>query len=103
MNQLETLKEKIENPDFTLDNLQEEMPELKAQWHFDQRISIPILRKIIANYEELDKEDIKEMYCNPDFFDEEYDIQENQATIDKIISLIQYWKYQNHIGILVTE
>ena len=41
----------------------------------------------MANYEELDTEDIQEMYCNPDFFDEEYDIQDNKASINGVFNV----------------
>ena len=81
------------NPNFSLDNLKAKIPELKAQWSFDERLTIPILRKLIDRYDELDIDDLKEMYCNPDFFDQKYDVQDNESTIEKIIELIQYWKY----------
>ena len=81
------------NPNFSLDNLKAKIPELKAQWSFDERLTIPILRKLIDKYDELDIDDLKEMYCNPDFFDQEYDVHDNESTLEKIIELIQYWKY----------
>jgi hypothetical protein len=94
MSSIDNLKGIIDdNPDFSLDNLKEEIPELKAQWSFDERITIPILRKLIGKYDELDNDDLLELYCNPDFFDIDYDVQDNEATIEKIIELIQYWKY----------
>ena len=98
---IDDLKAILENnPNFTLDNLKEIIPKT---WSFEQRITIPILRKLISRYDELDIEDVHEMYLNSDFFDEEYNIQNNEATIEKIISLIQYWKYEKMINIYIRE
>jgi hypothetical protein len=80
------------NPKFSLDNLKAEIPELQREWCFDERLTMPILRKIMNKYPELDMEDLKEMYLNPDFFDQEFDVQDNKKTIEKYISLIEYWK-----------
>ena len=90
---IDDLKNLLENPSFTLDNLREAIPELKSQKSFDDKLTIPILRKIMNKYPQLDMDDLKEMYLNPDFFDEEYDVQDNEETIEKYISLIEYWKY----------
>jgi hypothetical protein len=90
---IDDLKNLLENPSFTLDNLRDAIPELKSQKSFDDKLTIQILRKLIDRYDELDIDDLKEMYCNPDFFDQEYDVQDNESTIEKIIELIQYWKY----------
>ena len=103
MNDIDELKNLLDIPSFTLDNLRALITEPKSLWSFDDRLTIPILRKIISRYPELDMKDVKEMYLNPDFFDEEFDVQNNEATIEKIISLIQYWKYENHVGIFVVE
>jgi len=83
------------NPNFTLENLKEEIPDLSKEWSFDDRLSIPILRKIMNKYPQLDMDDLKEMYLNPDFFDEEYQVKDDNATVQKYISLIEYWKYVN--------
>ena len=90
---IDDLKNLLENPSFTLDNLRDAIPELKSQKSFDDKLTIQILRKLIDRYDELDIDDLKEMYCNPDFFDQEYDVQDNESTLEKIIELIQYWKY----------
>jgi len=104
MSSIDNLKAILDdNPDFTLNILKEGIPELKAQWSFDERITIPILRKVMEKYDEFDEDDLQEMYCNPDFFDEEFDVKDNEATVEKIIELIQYWKYENHVGIFVVE
>ena len=91
------------NPDFTLENLREAITELKSQKSFDDRLTIPILRKIISRYPELDMEDLKEMFLNPNFFDEEFEVKDNEETIEKYISLIEYWKYVHYVGIFVVE
>ena len=92
---IDDLKNLLENPSFTLDNLREAIPELKSQKSFDDKLTIPILRKIMNKYPQLDMDDLKEMYLNPDFFDEEYQVKDDSATIQKYISLIEYWKYVN--------
>ena len=103
MNDIDELKNLLENPSFTLDNLREAIPELKSQKSFDDRLTIPILRKIISRYPELDMEDLKEMYLNSNFFDEEFEVKDNEETIEKYISLIEYWKYVHYVGIFVVE
>ena len=91
---IDDLKNMLDNnPKFSLDNLKALITEPKSLWSFDDRLTIPILKKIMKKYPELDMDDIKEMYLNPDFFDEEFDVQNNEETIEKYISLIQYWKY----------
>ncbi len=90
---IDDLKNLLENPSFTLDNLREIITEPKSLWFFDDRLTIPIFRKIMNKYEELDLEDVKEMYLNSAFFDEEFEVKDNAKTIEKYISLIEYWKY----------
>ena len=102
--EIDELKKLLENPNFTLDNLEAILTNNQNPLWFDSRLTIPILKRIMKNYEELDIDDVKEMYLNSNFFDEEYEVKNDKETIQKYISLIEYWKYDNHIGVnVVTE
>tara|TARA_R110000796_G_scaffold50451_6_gene119297 strand:+ start:1055 stop:1369 length:315 start_codon:yes stop_codon:yes gene_type:complete len=101
---MDDLKEVLKNnPEFSLEDLKAETPELDGEWSFDERLTIPILRRLMDSYDELDMEDIKEMYLNPDFFDEEWNVQNDERTILKYISLIQFWKYTSHVGTFILD
>ena len=105
INTVEDLKEVLKNnPDFSLDDLKSFTPDLdnEAPW-FNDRITIPILRRLLDSYDELDMEDLCDMYLNSNFFDEDFDIQDDDITVKKLISLIQFWSYKRNIGIFVIE
>jgi len=100
---IDELKNMLDNPSFTLDNLKAILTNNQNPWFFDSRLTIPILKRIIKNYDELDIDDVAEMYLNSDFFDEEYDVKNNKETIAQYISRIEYWKYVHYVGIFVVE
>ena len=105
INTIEDLKETLKNnPEFSLGDLQAFTPDLDAEvpW-FNDRITIPILRRLLDSYDELDMEDLCDMFMNSNFFDEEFDIQNDDRTVKKLIELIQFWSYKRNIGIFVIE
>ena len=100
---IEELKKLLDNSNFTLDNLKSILTNNQNPLWFDSRLTIPILKRIMKNYEELDIDDVAEMYLNSNFFDEYYEVKNNKETIAKYISLIEYWKYVHYVGIFVVE
>lgn len=105
INTIENLKEVLQNnPNFSLEDLKAFTPDLdtEAPW-FNDRITIPVLRRLLDSYDELDMEDLCDMYMNSNFFDEEFDIQDDDRTVNKLISLIQFWSYRRNIGIFIIE
>ena len=90
INTIADLKETLKNnPNFSLEDLKAFTPDLDADapW-FNDRIKIPILRRLLDSYDELDMEDLCDMYLNSNFFDEDFDVQDDDRTVKKLIELI---------------